>query len=133
MQLWPALDTNALIASLLLDEAGLAGDAPTWIAARRLRDAEAALDKLVAEHAPLATKIRAAKQWPEVASYMKASTGRPDLGDLRLARAIGDPELETRAAAALDDKVARLALELAVLLDPENPVAKEDLAYLGKR
>jgi hypothetical protein len=40
----------------------------------------------------------------------------------------GDPELMTRAPAALDDKLGRLALELGVLLDPDNQVTKEDLA-----
>jgi hypothetical protein len=133
MQLWPALDTNGLIVTVLLDEAGLEGDAKTWIAARRQRGAYSALDKLVAETAPLAAKIRAARPWSEVASFAAADTSRPDLGDLRLARLLGDPALETRARAALDDKWVRLALEITLIVDPTNAIAKEDLAYLDKR
>jgi hypothetical protein len=111
----------------------LDGDAKTWIAARRERSAEAALDKLVAEHAPLAAKIRAAKQWADVATYARANTRRPDVDDLRIARLLGDPALEARARAVLDDKLAHLALELAVVLDPTSPTEKEDLVYLDRR
>jgi hypothetical protein len=133
LALWPALDTNGLIATVLIDEAGLDGDAKTWIAARRERCAEAALDKLVAEHAPLAAKIRAAKQWADVATYARANTRRPDVDDLRIASLLGDPALEARARAVLDDKLAHLALELAVVLDPTSPTEKEDLVYLDRR
>jgi hypothetical protein len=126
MQLWPALDTHGLIVTVLVDEAGLEGDAKTWIAARRQRAAAAAVDKLVAEHAPLAAKIRAAKSWSDVATYTNTDTERPDLDDLRLARLLGDLSLEARAKAALDDRWVRLSLELAILLDPTNPIVKED-------
>jgi hypothetical protein len=133
MRLWPALDDNGLIASSFVDEAGLDGDAKTWLAARRERSAEAVLDKLVTEHAPLAAQIRAGRRWAEVATYTKANTRTPDLDDLRLARLLGDPALEARTKAVLDDKRARLALELAIVLDPAGATAKEDLAYLDKR
>jgi len=83
MHLWPALDNNALIAVVLIDEAGIDDDAKAWIATRRLLDAESALDKLVAEHAPLAAKIRGAKQWADVATYARADTRRPDVGEGR--------------------------------------------------
>jgi len=133
MRLWPALDGNGLIAIAFLDEAGLAGDAKAWIAARRERSAEAALDKLAAEHAPLAAKIRADPRWAELATYAKADTRTPDIDDLRLARLIADPAHEARTKAALDDKLGRLALELAIVLDPASATAKEDLAYFDKR
>jgi hypothetical protein len=133
MQLWPVLDLNGLIASVLVDEAGLDSDAKAWIAARRLRSTESALDKLVAEHAPLATKIRAAKQWADVATYARAKTRRLELHDLRIARLLGDSALEARARAALDDAWVRLGLELGSMLDPANLVVKEDLAYLERR
>jgi len=133
MHLWPALDNNALIAVVLIDEAGIDDDAKAWIATRRLLDAESTLDKLVAEHAPLAAKIRGAKQWADVATYARADTRRPDVGDLCLARLLGDPALEARAKAVLDNRLEHLALELALVLDPTNQIAKEDLAYLDKR
>jgi hypothetical protein len=133
MRLWPALDGNGLIAITLLDEAGLSGDAKAWIAARRARSAAAVLDKLDAAHAPLAAKIRASTQWAELATYAKADTRTPDIDDLRLARLIADPALEARSKAALDDKLGRLTLELAIVLDPASATAKEDLAYFDKR
>jgi hypothetical protein len=133
MQLWPALDTHALIEGTLIDEAGLAADAKAWSAARRLRAAAAALDQLVTERPPLAAAIRGAKQWPEVIAHTKADTREPDLDDLRLARLIGDPALEARARAALDNQLVHQRLALAIVLDPDNPTGKADLAYLERR
>ena len=133
MRLWPALDGNALIAATLIDEAGLAGDAKAWIAARRMLGASSALAKLVADHAPLAAKILAAKPWADVVTYARADTRRPELGDLRLARVLGDPTLEARTKAVLDDKLERLGLELTIVIDPTDPNAKQDLAELDKR
>jgi cellulose synthase operon protein C len=133
MRLWPVLDSNGLIAVALIDEGGLEADAKAWIAARRQRGPEAALDKLVAEHAPLAAKLRDGRPWAQVAAYAMARTRRPDLDDLRIARLLGEPAIEARTRAALDDPWVRLALELASVLDPTSPVVKEDLAYLDKR
>ena len=129
MQLWPALDANGVIVGALLDEAGLDGDARTWGTARRQRGSASALDQLVMSHAPLAAKVRAARQWLEVAPYAKADTTRPGLGDVRLARLLGDPALEARAGKAFDDPLVRLGLELNVAIDPTDAVARQDLAY----
>lgn len=133
MQLWPALDGNGLIAITLVDEAGLEGDAKAWLAGRREHNAAAVLDKLATENAPLAAKIRADRRWAEVTTYARADPRTPDPDDLRLARWLADPALEARTRAVLDNKLARLTLELALVLDPASPAAKEDLAYLDKR
>jgi len=132
MRLWPVLDGNALIVDAWIDEAGLENDAKAWIAARRIRRAAAALDQLVADGNPLGTKIRASKQWAEVAAHATVN-GFPGLGHVRLARLLGDAALEARARAAFDDKLVRLGLELALLLDPSDPVAKQDIAYFDRR
>jgi hypothetical protein len=76
MQLWPALDTNALIASALIDEAGVTADAKVWLAARGPRSATTAVALLAADHAPLADQIRASKLWTEVAGDARADRSR---------------------------------------------------------
>jgi tetratricopeptide (TPR) repeat protein len=132
-RLWPALDGNSLVVATLIDEAGLAADAKTWIAARRLRSAVGALHHLAAGHAPLADKIRASRPWIQVAGYARADASRRSPGDLRLARLLGDADLEARARPVLDDKLMHLALELEVVCDPTSEVAKAELAYLDAR
>jgi hypothetical protein len=132
-QLWPALDLNSLLATLLIDEAGIAADPKAWVAARRLRGAAPALDRLVADHAPLADKIRASKSWAAVADHVRADRTRPGLSDLRLARLLGDAALEAKARAALDDRMTHLGLELALILDPSDEVTRADLAMLDAR
>lgn len=131
--LWPALDIHELQARILIDQAGLAADAKAWIAARRVRDPAGALDQLATDHAPLAAAIRGAAQWAEIVGHAKADTRRPDVDTLRLARLIGDPALEARARAVLDDKLAHLTLELSTLVDPADAETKADLAYLDRR
>ncbi|HEX4417069.1 MAG TPA: hypothetical protein VH165_04175 [Kofleriaceae bacterium] len=132
-QLWPALDTHELLTRILIDQAGLAANPKVWIAARRHRDPAGALDQLAADHAPLAAAIQGAAQWLEIVSHAKANARRPDVDTLRLARLIGDPALEARARAVLDDKLAHLSLELSTLIDPSNVEDKVDLAYLDRR
>jgi hypothetical protein len=130
MQLWPALDCHAMIAGNLIDEAAIAADGKAWLTARRVRRPVTALASLVADHAPLADKIRGAKSWSEVAEHARADHTRPGPSDLRLARLLGDAALEARARAVLDDRMAHLGLEFAVLLDPSDEVSKADLALL---
>jgi hypothetical protein len=132
-RLWPELDTTLLVVALLIDEAGLAADAQGWRQARRTRSAVAALAKLAGDGAPLAAAIRGSAAWAEIAALARADTSRPGIEDLRLARLLGDAALEARAKAVLDDKLARLSRELAVLVDPGDPAAAEDLAYFDKR
>ena len=64
---------------------------------------------------------------------MRADRSRPGLDDLRLARLLGDAELEARAKAVLDDKLERASLELERVLDPGDPEPAAGLAYLDKR
>jgi len=68
-----------------------------------------------------------------VRSVAQASTGRPTVDDLRIARLLGDATVEARAKAVLDDKLARLSEEISLVLDPTSPTTKEDLAYLDQR
>jgi len=133
MQLWPALDCHGLLVAVLLDEAGVAADGKAWLAERRLRHPNAALAHLASRHAALADQIRGAKSWPEVADHARADTTRPGVGDLRLARLLGDAALETRTRAVLDDRMVHLGLELAVLFDPADEVTRSDLALLDAR
>lgn len=133
MKLWPALDATWIVTTSLIDEAGLAADAAAWAKLRRERSPSAALAKLAAEGAPLAAAIRASGPWAEIAGHQRADRSRPGLSDLRLARLLGDAELEARARAVLDDKLARASLELDAVLDPGDPAAAEDLAYLDRR
>jgi hypothetical protein len=133
MKLWPALDLTHLVTTSLIDEAGLAADAAAWIKLRRQRSAPAALAKLAAEGSPLAAAIRAGKPWAEVAAHQRAARGRPGLDDLRLARLLGDAELEARAKVVLDDKLARASRDLDAVLDPGDPATAEDLAVLDRR
>src|SRR5262249_49276185 len=63
MQLWPALDCHGMLAGILIDEAAIAADGKTWLAARRNQRPVSALARMVADHAPLADKIRGAKAW----------------------------------------------------------------------
>ena len=95
--------------------------------------AETTLDRLVADHASLADKIRSAKSWSEVVDHARADRTRPGASDLRLARLLGDAALEARARAVLDDRMAHLALELTVVFDPGDEVIKADLALLDAR
>lgn len=132
MRLWPALDADALIVEALIDEAGLELDARTWSASRRDRRAVTLLDQLVSDGNPLGARIRASKQWAEVAAHATL-VGFPELGDVRIARLLGDAALEARAKAVFDDKLVRVSLELALLLDPGDPAAKQDLAYFDRR
>jgi hypothetical protein len=133
MQLWPALDGHGMLVGVLIDEAGVAADGKAWLAARRLRRPVTALARLVADHAPLADQIRGAKSWPEVVEHARADQTKPGMSDLRLARLLGDAALETRARAMLDDRMTHLDLELAVLFDPGDEVARADLALLDAR
>ncbi|HWO23179.1 MAG TPA: hypothetical protein VNO30_30765 [Kofleriaceae bacterium] len=133
MRLWPALDLTGYITSSLIDEAGLEADAAAWTKLRRERSAASALAKLTAESSPLAASIRASKQWGELAGYMKNDRSRPGLDDLRLARLLGDADLEARAKAVLGDKFARMSRELSALLSPGEPTIAEDLEYLDRR
>ena len=133
MKLWPALDTSGYVMAALIDEAALEADATAWIVLRRTYSAASALTKLAADKSPLAAKIRASKQWTEVRSVAQASTGRPTVDDLRIARLLGDATVEARAKAVLDDKLARLSEEISLVLDPTSPTTKEDLAYLDQR
>lgn len=133
MRLWPAIDTNALIVSTLIDEAGVTADAKPWIAARQLRSAAPALAQLVADRAALADKIRASAQWAEVPRYARADRWQPQLAELRLARLLGDAELEARARQVFDDQLLRLSLEFGRVLDPGDEVIKDDLAVLDAR
>jgi hypothetical protein len=119
-----------MIASDLIDEAAIAADGKAWLTARRVRRPVNALASLVADHAPLADKIRGAKSWSEVVEHTRADRTRPGTSDLRLARLLGDAALEARARAVLDDRMAHLGLEFAVLLDPGDEVSKADLALL---
>ncbi len=133
MKLWPALDLTGTVTASLIDEAGLAADAAAWPTLRRARTAAAALAKRAAEGSPRAAAIRASKPWAELAAHLRADRSRPGLHDLRLARLLGDAELEARATADLDDKLARASIELAALLDPDDPAEQEDLAYFDRR
>jgi hypothetical protein len=130
MQLWPALDCHTMLATMLIDEAGLAADGKAWLTARRNQRAVAALAHLAADHAPLADKIRGAKLWSEVAVQARADRSRPGPSDLRLARLLGDAAVEARARSVLDDRMAHLGLELAILVDPGDEDSKSDLALL---
>jgi hypothetical protein len=132
-QLWPALDTGSLIVTTLIDEAGVTADAKAWLAARRLRHAAGALDRLAADHAALADRIRASPLWAEVAGHARADRSRPSPDEVRLAHLLGDAELEARARAAFDDHLIRVGLELGALLDPGDEVARDDLAYLNAK
>jgi hypothetical protein len=121
VQHWPELDGQSVIVTTLIDEAAISVDAKAWIAVRRPRRSTAALAKLIHDRAPIVDRIRATPAWAELARYAPTLTAPPDLSDLRLAR-------EARARAALDDQPARLERELAALLDPDDPLAQEDLA-----
>lgn len=127
MQLWPALDCHGMLTGMLIDEAGITADGKAWLTARRIRRPVTALASLVADHAPLADKIRGAKSWSEVAEHARADHTRPGPSDLRLARLIGDAALEARARAVRDDRMAHLGLEFETLLDPSDELAKADL------
>jgi hypothetical protein len=133
MQLWPALDCHGMLAGILIDEAAIAADGKAWLAARRERRPVTALARLVADHAPLADKIRGAKSWAEVAEQARADHSRPAPSDLRLAHLLGDAAVEARARAVLDDRMTHLALELAVLMDPGDEASRADLALLDAR
>jgi hypothetical protein len=133
MQLWPALDCHGMIAGMLVDEAAIAADGKAWLTARRLRRPVSALARLVADHAPLADKIRGAKSWSEVAEHARADRTRPGPSDLRLARLLGDTALESRARAVFDDRMTHLGFEFAAVLDPGDELTKADLALLDAR
>jgi hypothetical protein len=133
MQLWPALDCHGMIAGMLVDEAAIAADGKAWLTARRLRRPVSALARLVADHAPLADKIRGAKSWSEVAEHARADRTRPGPSDLRLARLLGDTALEARTRAVFDDRMTHLGLEFAAVLDPGDELTKADLALLDAR
>jgi hypothetical protein len=130
MQLWPALDCHGMLAGILIDEAAIAADGKTWLAARRNQRPVSALARMVADHAPLADKIRGAKAWSEVAAQVRADRSRPGPSDLRLARLLGDAAAEARARAVLDDRMTHLAYELGALSDPGDEETKADLALL---
>ncbi|MCW5806839.1 MAG: hypothetical protein KIT31_31060, partial [Deltaproteobacteria bacterium] len=130
MVAWPAIDANDRVVTALIDEAGLAADGDAWLALRRARSAIAALAK-----APggLADKIKASPQWREVATYARADRGRASIDRMRLARLLGDAELEKRASAVFDDPIARMIAELNVVLSPNEETAADDLAFFAKR
>src|SRR5262249_13934054 len=111
----------------------VASDGKAWLVARRLRTPVSALDRLIADHAALADKIRSAKSWPEVADQARADRSRPGTSDLRLARLLGDSALEARARALPDARTTQLALELTLVFDPGGEVNKADLALLDAR
>jgi hypothetical protein len=133
MKLWPALDAMGTVTGSLVDEAGFQADAPAWGKLRRAYSPAGALTELAAEGSPIAAAIRGAKPWAEVAAHLRADRSRPGLEALRLARLLGDAELEARAKPVLDDKLARAGRQLAVLLDPGDPVAAADLAAFDRR
>ena len=132
-RLWPALDREAVMAHVLLDQAGVRIAPARWSKLRRERSAAAILDQLSAAGDPLASKLRAAPEWPQIVAHMKAAGGTPDADDLRLARQIGDPAIVRWANAALDDKLGWSSLQLAAIAMPSAVAASEDLAYLAKR
>ena len=43
---------------------------------------------------------------------------------------LGDAELLGRARTIFDDRLLRMSLEFAVILDPNDEVARADVAYL---
>lgn len=132
-KLWPALTSSGHIIAGLIDEAALGADAKTWTVLRRTHSAVGALAKLVADKSPIADAVRGSRQWTEVRAVAQADTSRPGVDDLRLARLLGDAALEARTKAVLDDKLTRLSLEIALVLDPSHPTTKDALAYLDQR
>jgi hypothetical protein len=133
-KLWPALRTGQSTVENLLDEAGLAADASAWMKARRERSGPAVLDMLIASKSPIADAIRKSPQWSEIARVAKSFTSvHPSVGELRIARALGDQALVDHAKAVLDDKLVRAGAELSQLLDPTDATTAEELAYLDKR
>src|SRR5262249_7660359 len=124
MKLWPALHGEPVVVDALIDEAGLEADAKAWREIRRTLDPVMALEQLVTGHSPVATKIRASKVWSEVPAHVRVAEP-PTLGDVRLARLLGDPALEARARAAFDDKLVGMDLALALVLDPGDPRLKQ--------
>ncbi|HSK01298.1 MAG TPA: hypothetical protein VK932_08660 [Kofleriaceae bacterium] len=133
MKLWPTLDAMWIVTGGLVDEAGFQADAPAWGTLRRTYTPAGALTKLAAEGSPIAAAIRGSKPWAEVAAHLRADRSRPSLDALRLARLLGDAELEARARAVLDDKLAHAGRQLAALLDPGDPGAAADLAAFDRR
>lgn len=133
LKLWPALEPTTTIMSALIDEAALAADAKTWIPMRREESAIGVLASLAEKNSPLAVQIRASKQWGEVARYARADTTRPGTDDVRVARLLGDAALLAKAQAVFDDKLVRLALELAIITSPKSDVTAQELAFLDKR
>jgi cellulose synthase operon protein C len=133
MKLWPALEVYDEMTEALIDEAAIRSDAKAWRQLRRQYEAIDALAKLHGERSPLAAAVMASPQWTEVATLARADHSRPGLGQLRLARLLGDAALEERARPALDNKLIRLGLELQLVVDPTDPSPKDDLAYLDRR
>ena len=133
-KLWPVLRSGDTVIGNLLDEAGLAADGTAWMKLRRERSANASLDALIASKSPVADAIRKSTQWAEVARVAKTFTWvHPSLGEIRLARALGDQALIDHAKAVFDDKLARAAVELSQLLDPTDATIADEIAYLDKR
>jgi hypothetical protein len=52
---------------------------------------------------------------------------------LRLARLLGDPAVQAKARAVLDDRTNRVGLERGALFDPTSDSARADLAVLDAR
>jgi len=133
MKLWPALDANGELVFGLIDEAGVTADPKTWSALRRTHSPVEALAELTESSAGLGATIRASAQWGQVSAFAHADTSHPGVDDVRLARLLGDADLITRAAAAFDDKLVRMRLELSQLSDPTDPTAAAALAVLDAR
>ena len=131
-KLWPVLADDWTLAHWTLDVAGVRADGERWGKLRRERSAPAVLARLVEANDPLAAKIRGSAEWSQVASYLKGTTSRPSVDDLRLARLVGDPQAESRAKAVFDDKLGKIVLESQLIADPSAVSTREDLDYLAK-
>ena len=132
-KLWPALSTRGTLTTLAIDEAGLAADAEQWLALRRVWSAAAALTKLSEDKSPLASQVLGSESWKDVRTLAQEPAGTPGLDDLRIARLLGDPAIETRAKAVLDNKRLALMAELALVVDPTSTAAAADRALFEKR
>jgi hypothetical protein len=128
---WPALEVHADIVSALVDEAGMTADAKRWAEARRTRGGSAIVSALVAEHDPMGDRILATAAWKQIAVQLAADPRPPGLGDVRIARLIGDRALIDRVSAALTDERVQLGVEATAILTPDDPTIADDRALLS--
>jgi hypothetical protein len=131
-KLWPALNADGN-AHALVDRIGLAADKDRWRTLRRERGTASLLYKLSADNDPIVATIKADPRWAQVAPLLRALVGVASLGDLELARLTGDAAAIARTSSVLDDKLARLDLELDQITDPGQASTAEDRAVLDKR